>query len=92
MRKIFTPIFYIINLSVIYLALPAVIIPISWIFIKSNGFNICCMVILGELALVSPIILYNNRENATIVITEKTIENYMNDRTHNFGGVDILNI
>ena len=91
--KRFTPNLYIIFLALIFVLVPIAIIAIVWILIDNVIINslvsfICC----GPIILY-PISLYQNRESASVVITESSIENYMNDKTLNFAWIEeIVNI
>lgn len=91
--KRFTPLFYLILLSTIYVLLPSVIITILWVVVGTSIISIMGSIFCGGLIVLYPIVLYQNRENASVVISQNAIENYINDRTSNFGWIeDIINI
>ena len=72
---------YIIILGTLYCVIPTLISVILWYFVDCTSLNVTSSLLAGLLTIGFPVVLYYNRESASVVITETTIENYMNDNT-----------
>ena len=91
-KKRFTPIMYIIILGTLYCVIPTLISVILWYFVDCTSLNVTSSLLAGLLTIGFPVVLYYNRESASVVITETTIENYMNDNTDYMWVEEIVNL
>lgn len=86
----FTPLRYLIILSIIYIVIPVTIMVMLWVFVGTSIITISVTIFSCGVIMIYPKVLYENRENASIKITSTTIENYINDSTGNSGWIEEL--
>ena len=70
---------------VIFFAVPVMSFLLLVLTVGLNDLIVAIGVFLGGLIIIGPFVYFKNRENASIVIENNTLTNYMNDGTANFG-------
>ena len=91
--KKFVPSKYIIGMTLLFFIIPMTLICILVCIIGLNDLTTAICIFLSTIIIIGPVVYYKNQENASIVITNDQITNYINDGTSNFGWTeDLINI
>ena len=83
--KRFVPLKYLFGMIILFIVAP---ISTTLLLISLTGWTeltITITIFMAALVIVGPIVYHQNQENASVVIHNNMITNYINDGTRNFG-------
>lgn len=83
--KKYVPLKYIFGMLGLFLLIPCAAILILLKIVGIYDIAFAFIAFFGFLIVIGPIVFIKNTENASVIITETTLTNYMNDGTSNFG-------
>ncbi len=79
-------------MTVLFLVVPLSFILLITYVIGVNDFTIAINIFLSALIFFGPFAYFKNQENASIIIKNNQIINYINDGTSNFGWTEEITI
>lgn len=83
--KKYVPFKYVLGMVGLYVIMPVLMIYVLLELIGIYSFTIGLSLLFVGLIIIGPFVFAMNSENASVIIDESTITNYMNDGTRNFG-------
>lgn len=89
--KKFVPLKYVLGMIALFVIIPISIFLVIIFTMELSNFAIAICMFLVGLVIFGPYVYYVNQENASIVIQDNRIINYMNDGTLNFGWSEDIN-
>lgn len=90
--KRFVPLKYILLMITMFLVIPlTLLLLIVFVIGFINKFTIAVAMFFGAIIISGPFVYVYNQENASILIENNQIINYINDGTNNFGWAEEIN-
>ena len=89
--KKYVPLIYILGMLGLFLIIPITVIFLIIFIVGINDLTSAICMFLGLLVIIGPFIYIKNEDNASIVIRNNTLTNYINDGTLNFGLTEEIN-
>lgn len=83
--KRYVPYKYILGMIALYLVMPVTIVLLIYYLWELNDFSVPVIMFCATLILAGPFVFIKNLENASIIIGNNMLTNYVNDGTSNFG-------